>query len=217
MIDAILKHKKMSRRQLAKAASIPPSSLQSAMERGKNISSDMLRKIANTLQVPVELLIDPERIIRIFQISPTFLNMLRENFHKTDKFENLSTDEQSELILQFLEKRPDAINPFKRDPSWETLENIPNTLGITLWELLESGASQTESPNETDKQKEKQHGDSEQAIRAPTDDDILKMNCTAVSSYMEKMNPVGQAVAVQTVKTLADMPEYQKKDEPAQK
>lgn len=105
----------------------------------------------------------------------------------------------------------------KRQPSWDALQKISDALGVTLWELLESGASQTESPNETDKQKEKQHGNSEQAIRAPTDDDILKMNCTAVSSYMEKMNPVGQAVAVQTVKTLADMPEYQKKDEPAQK
>lgn len=44
----------------------------------------------------------------------------------------------------------------------------------------------------------------------------LKINCAAVSSYMEKMNRAGQAVAVQTVKTLADMPEYQKKDEPVQ-
>ena len=50
------------------------------------------------------------------------------------------------------------------------------------------------------------------------DDKIqLKINCAAVSSYMEKMNRAGQAVAVQTVKTLADMPEYQKKDEPGQK
>ena len=54
MIDAILQQKNMSRRQLAKAASIPPSSLQSAMERGKNISADMLQKIANALQVPIE-------------------------------------------------------------------------------------------------------------------------------------------------------------------
>lgn len=44
----------------------------------------------------------------------------------------------------------------------------------------------------------------------------LKINCAAVSSYMEKMNRAGQAVAVQTVKTLADMPEYQKKDEASQ-
>ena len=49
-----------------------------------------------------------------------------------------------------------------------------------------------------------------------TDDEMLKINCAAVSSYMEKMNRAGQAVAVQTVKTLADMPEYQKKDEPGQ-
>lgn len=50
-IDAVLQRRNMSRRQLAKAANIPPSSLQSAMERGKNLSTDMVRKIAKALDV----------------------------------------------------------------------------------------------------------------------------------------------------------------------
>lgn len=52
-IDAMLESRKMSRRQLAKKAKIPASTLQSAMERGKNISFDMLTSIAKALDVRV--------------------------------------------------------------------------------------------------------------------------------------------------------------------
>ena len=181
MIDAILQHKNMSRRQLAKAASIPPSSLQSALERGKNISADMLQKIADVLQVPVELIMNPERILKAVQASPVFLDMLRKYFYEIDGFENLSTEEQNEVILHFLNQNPDVMESF----FWGT-------------------NSEKEKLTEVGKES------------APTDDELLKINCTVVSSYMEKMNRAGQAVAVQTVKTLADMPEYQKKDEPGQ-
>lgn len=62
-IDSILSDKKMSRRKLAISAGIPPSTLQSAMERGTNISSDMLGKIAKVLNVSILDLYDvaPER------------------------------------------------------------------------------------------------------------------------------------------------------------
>lgn len=182
MIDTILQHKNMSRRQLAKAASIPPSSLQSALERGKNISADMLQKIADVLQVPVELIINPERILKVVQESPAFLDMLRSNFYEIDGFDDLSTEEQNEVIVHFLNQNPDVMELF-------------------FWG--------------TNSEKEKLMEVGEESV--PTDDEMLKMNCAAVSSYMEKMNRAGQAVAVQTVKTLADMPEYQKKDEPVQK
>lgn len=181
MIDAILQHKNMSRRQLAKAASIPPSSLQSALERGKNISADMLQKIADVLQVPVELIINPERILKVVQESPAFLDMLRSNFYEIDGFDDLSTEEQNEVIVHFLNQNPDVMELF----FWGTNSEKDK--------LMEVGKE-----------------------NAATDDEMLKINCAAVSSYMEKMNRAGQAVAVQTVKTLADMPEYQKKDEPGQ-
>ena len=112
MIDAILQHKNMSRRQLAKAASIPPSSLQSALERGKNISADMLQKIADVLQVPVELIINPERILKVVQESPAFLDMLRSNFYEIDGFDDLSTEEQNEVIVHFLNQNPDVMELF---------------------------------------------------------------------------------------------------------
>lgn len=59
LIDTILSIRNMSRRQLAIDAKIPPSSFQSAMERG-DFSISMLKKIADTLQVPMNSLISDE-------------------------------------------------------------------------------------------------------------------------------------------------------------
>lgn len=56
-IDAIIQSRKISRRQLAIKAGIPPSSLQSAMERGKNISFEMIEKIAMVLGVKIDELL----------------------------------------------------------------------------------------------------------------------------------------------------------------
>lgn len=50
-IDAIIKERGLSRRQVAIKAQIPPSTFQSAMERKKNISTDMLKKVATVLNV----------------------------------------------------------------------------------------------------------------------------------------------------------------------
>lgn len=55
-IDKILSDKTMSRRELAKKAGIPASTLQSAMQRGKNISYEMLQKIADALDVDINYL-----------------------------------------------------------------------------------------------------------------------------------------------------------------
>lgn len=57
-IDAILQQRGMSRRQLAIAANISPSTLQSAMARGKNMTIEMLQAIAAVLGVPVSSFFD---------------------------------------------------------------------------------------------------------------------------------------------------------------
>lgn len=56
-IDLELKKRKMSRRQLAIQAGIPPSSFQSAMQRNGNLSSDMIFKISDALLLPTDYLI----------------------------------------------------------------------------------------------------------------------------------------------------------------
>lgn len=57
-IDYILQSRGMSRRQLAIAAKIPPSSLQSAMTRGKSMTIEMLYAIADALEVDPFTLMD---------------------------------------------------------------------------------------------------------------------------------------------------------------
>lgn len=52
-IDDFLKSKKMSRRQAALQAGIPPSSFQSAMQRNGDMSIEMLKRIADVLGVRV--------------------------------------------------------------------------------------------------------------------------------------------------------------------
>lgn len=56
-IDAELKKRNLSRRQLAVRAGIPPSSLQSAMQRNGNLSIDMVLKIAGALGITYSRLV----------------------------------------------------------------------------------------------------------------------------------------------------------------
>ena len=60
-------------------------------------------------------------------------------------------------------------------------------------------------------------GERSKEEQLPTDDEILKMNCNAVFSYMEKMTRAAQAVTVKTVKAISEVPENQKKNEPGKK
>lgn len=77
-IDSIIQARKLSRRQLAIKAGIPPSSLQSAMERGRNISFEMIEKIAAALNISVGDLLGIEPLPcaedefrgRVFKVSP---------------------------------------------------------------------------------------------------------------------------------------------------
>ncbi len=59
-IDDVLKERGMSRRQFAIASGIPPSTLQSALTRGKNIPTEMVQRIAAALEVTVAFLIGYE-------------------------------------------------------------------------------------------------------------------------------------------------------------
>lgn len=56
-IDAVLKAKGVSRRQLAIDANIPTSSLQAAMARGRNMTVEMLMAVADALDVSTDYLL----------------------------------------------------------------------------------------------------------------------------------------------------------------
>ena len=61
-IDKILLDRGMSRRKLALNAGIPPTTFQSAMARGTNLSLDMLQKIADALGVDVNYLLNGQTL-----------------------------------------------------------------------------------------------------------------------------------------------------------
>lgn len=111
-----------------------------------------------------------------------------------------------------------------RSPKIETLQKIAEALGVEPWQLMGyDGSIRVDTGKHSDKPLSEQIEDLHKAMQRlgeafkPTDDEMLKMNCNAVFSCMEKMNRAGQAVAVKTVKTLSEMHEYQKKNEPSQK
>lgn len=56
-IDKILDLRKMSRRQLAKAIDIPPSTLQSMFARNKSMPLDIAENIANALEISFQQLV----------------------------------------------------------------------------------------------------------------------------------------------------------------
>lgn len=122
------------------------------------------------------------------------------------------------------------------EPSIKQLKKISETLGVDIldiesetWDLeddevlmfLNGELTLDESKtiwirsDNSDSEKEKLTRVGEEST--PTDDEILKMNCNAVFSYMEKMTRAAQAVTVKTVKAISEVPENQKKNEPAQK
>ena len=81
-IDEELKKRGLSRRQLAIKAGIAPSSFQSAMQRNKDISLDMLFKISDVLEIEPEM--DQEE-------ADAFFNSIDESENSADLI-------QSELV-----------------------------------------------------------------------------------------------------------------------
>lgn len=104
-INSILQDRNMSRRQLAKDAGIPPSSLQSAMERGKNISLDMLTKIAVALNVSLSDLLPSteEAALQDWNtVSDAFLRKAREIMQPNHDLQELdaASEEAHKLFEQ---------------------------------------------------------------------------------------------------------------------
>lgn len=88
-VDAILQERGLSRRQLAIKAGIPPSSLQSAMERGHNITLDMLQKIAEALGTSVFSLmeVDETELSAFVQnIDQSLLSLIKADYSTDTEF-----------------------------------------------------------------------------------------------------------------------------------
>lgn len=85
-IDALIKERGLSRRQLAIDAEIPPSSLQSAIERNKNIPFQMLEKIVSTLGISIfEVLGDEERKLFVEAEAGTISDYFKQGYKFTSR------------------------------------------------------------------------------------------------------------------------------------
>lgn len=88
-IDEELKKRGLSRRQLAIKAGIAPSSFQSAMQRNKDISLDMLFKISDVLEIPITYLLGEPEMDQ--EEADAFFNSIDESENSADLI-------QSELV-----------------------------------------------------------------------------------------------------------------------
>lgn len=137
-IDNLLKSRKMSRRQLAIAAGIPPSSLQSAMSRGRNMTIEMLLAISGVLDISAAYLLcgarnegcqDAPKDDSSINDYGTRIRAARENAGMT----------QSELAKK-LNIPYQGIGQWERGvrtPKIETLKRISSALGVSFSQLAE--------------------------------------------------------------------------------
>lgn len=113
-IDELLKKRGWSRRQLAVAAEIPPSTLQSAFDRKtKNLSSDYVSRIAVVLDVNMDDLVDDElkEQARAYTLLANAFNPKRDN--TKDGFYSLVSNSQTAELIE--KSRQRAILKFLSD------------------------------------------------------------------------------------------------------
>lgn len=150
-IDAVLKEKGMSRRQLAFEANIPTSSLQAAMARGRNMTIEMLMAVAGTLNISTDYLLglsdettpDPtlKSICKYTGLSANSVFFL--HVHNGDPFVRSFYRELIDSLIQFrddgLDNAPDymieaaqaaVIAAREREKSYEPTHMIDNTFAM---------------------------------------------------------------------------------------
>lgn len=167
-IDAVLKAKGMSRRQLAIDANIPTSSLQAAMARGRNMTIEMLMAVAGTLNVSTDYLLGfsdettPDLTLKsickytgLSADSVTFLHV-----HDVDPFVRSFYRELIDSLIQFrdagLDKAPDymieaaqaaVVAEREREKSYAPTHAIDNTVAM----LSKTGERYTISASDAEK------------------------------------------------------------------
>lgn len=185
-IDKILSDKTISRRELAKRAGIPASTLQSAMQRGKNISYEMLQKIADALDVDTSYLMngandfDPE-------------NFIGQQIRKNRKSHGLTQEQLAKktgLSLTFIQNCEAGI----KSPDYDCIKILADALDVSPQELActaEFANSLTNALKEYIK-----HIDTGKA---------------PLLEHFGSLNELGKKEAVKRIRELTFVPEYRKK------
>ncbi len=133
-IDSILLEKKWSRRKLAQEAGIPPSTLQSAMERNKDYSIVTLQKIAVALNVPIGQLIH-------IPTKEELHSMIKESNVENRPYEGfagLNKKQREELI----NSGQATINHSNGKIMWKTLELIQREKLLSAFHTMNDAGQQ---------------------------------------------------------------------------
>lgn len=194
-IDELLQEKDWSRRKLAKEAKIPPSTLQSAMERGEITNTELLKKIAAALNKPViELMGVDDMGSRIRQ--------LREA-HKLTHHE---LSQKTSIPVRTLKQYEKAI----LDPKAKDLQLIALALNESIGALIGYGdddlaiALISEHPDDVVILDDRgtPHFYYEESLEQQKQ----------LDSFFMKLNKEGRQIAVERVEELTYIPKYQKKE-----
>ena len=134
-------------------------------------------------------------------------------------------------LAKKLNVTPQNISQYERDlkkPKYETLQKIADALGVTV-DYLSGHTNQPNVRLATQEDIERYFGgvsyitEDGVAVLAvkpePPDHDPKKCNenYSKLCAAFDRLNETGQKKAIENVEDLAKIPEYQKKDEPAQK
>lgn len=117
-IDSLLKARNMSRRQLAISADIPPSTLQSALERNRSFSFEMLQRIAKALDVTINDIVAGDWGSLAHTQSAIF-NRLSSAFDQLNELGQEKAVERVEELAEIPKYRRDAETP-QEDPGGPT-------------------------------------------------------------------------------------------------
>lgn len=182
-IDSILQSRNMSRRKLALEAGIAPSSFQSAMERNKELSLDMLFPISKVLDISIQLLMSGGESDKLMALD------VGEKIRAIRKSKNLTqTDVAQKAHIAVNSLRLYEVG--KRTPNLDQLKSIAQAMGCSLFELFDEKWPNLEY-------QEYSFSEVEQRL---------------VSNF-GKLNEEGQLRAVERVEELTEIPRYQRKED----
>lgn len=109
-IDDLLKVRNMSRRQLAISANIPPSTLQSALERNRNFSFEMLQEVAKALGVTINDIVEGNWA-KLMPAQPNTFDRLSSAFDQLNAAGQEKAVERVEELTEIPKYRRDAETP----------------------------------------------------------------------------------------------------------
>lgn len=193
IIDKLIGELGMSRRQLALKANIPPSTLQSALERDKNMTVEMAEKIAEALHVPVSFLLGEwSGDCLTPDLQHIMLDLIRGRISAVtecdaeDLYDTFGTHDYDAVYGDLFDGR--------RPVSLSRLNEVADQAGVPV-EYLTGQILDFSDP-----------------VRSIEEQERIRK----IETYFDQLTEPGQNEAVKRVEELTYVPDYQKQKSPPQ-